>query len=433
MDKKTVFVNAMKYGKYKMLPWVISAFSLIKTDVNSIKEIPYNLYYDPTGYSYYDEDKQQLVKIRNGSPSEPLYNSKEEITISSNDISNLNEVVTTTYGRLLFNWLCLVGPFGNKIPYMNSYIDLNKVENIIKSRLADDPKDDSDRNETDIYVSEYLEYTKAVRHLVGFSQLFSQGVTRKSLLPPPGVNEFKNKLLEEHKDSLTDMATIAVIDKKLIEYDAEYLKNDPSEDFLISGKSRNVVRKKMFLMLGAEEGLDNNKVHADVVTNSLEQGWDIAKFPAINNTYRAGSFNRGAETELGGSAVKMLLRASSNINIIKGDCGSKVGTPMLIDDFNKERLVGFSVIDKGTLIKISSLSDAETMVGKQILLRNPMYCKCEYTDYCEVCVGDRLNVNPTGISSSIASYGDVMLGIFMKAMHGSTLELAKMDFNRAII
>lgn len=448
MDKKTFFINAMKLQKFKKLAWVISAFSLTKqgsnVNVNVNAEVPYgvivpydmvspyDIISDLTGYSYFDPDQNKVVKIEDGILGEPLFNAKDKIIIGPDDIPNLKETIETTYGRLLFNWLVLVTPFGTKIDYYNNLVNLGKVEDIILSKLVDDVEGENPKTSDLIYVSEYLEYTKCVFHLTGFSQVFSQGLTEKALSPPPGINEYKAKLLEENKDHLSDMATIADIDKKLIEFDAKFLEGDESEDFLISKKSKGTVRKKMFLMQGAEQGLDDNNVSAELVTNSLSQGWDINKFPAMNNTLRAGSFNRGAQTELGGTAVKMLLRASSNINLAMKDCGSTLGSPYLITDENKSKLVGFSIISKGKLIKIDMVEETEEYVGNLVLLRNPMYCKCTDTDYCETCVGDRLKVNPTGVSSAVAMYGDVMLGIFMKAMHGTSLELAKMNIDKSI-
>lgn len=429
MDKKTFFINALKAGKFKKLSWVISAFSLTKQNINNTNKVPYNIISDLTGYSYYDESSEQLIKLEDGVLGEPLFNAKDTLVIKPGDIPNVNKVTETTYGRLLFNWICLVTPFGTKIEYYNDLVDLDKIEKLILVKLVDDVEEP---NDTDIYISEYLRYTECISFLTGFSQLFSQGLTEKALSPPVGINEFKNKLLEENKDKLNDMATIASIDKKLIEFDSKFLEGDESADFLISKKSRGTVRKKMFLMQGAEQGLDDNTVNAELVTNSLAQGWEIDKFPAMNNTLRAGSFNRGAQTELGGTAVKMLLRASSNINLTVVDCGSELGSPYIITEENKDKLVGFSIILKGKLIKINTVEEINQYIGKLVLLRNPMYCKCSDTDYCETCVGDRLKINPTGISSAVAAYGDTMLGIFMKAMHGTSLELAKMDYNNSI-
>jgi hypothetical protein len=48
-----------------------------------------------------------------------------------------------------------------------------------------------------------------------------------------------------------------------------YLKGDEVKP-VISNKSKNIVRKKMFLMLGAEMGLEE-KVGVNLITNSLAE------------------------------------------------------------------------------------------------------------------------------------------------------------------
>lgn len=439
MGKRSFFIKALKAGKYKKLEWIISVLALIKQNPDAIQlnqEDPnnhYKLFSDLSGYSYYNPETKQIEKIFDGIVGQPLINPKDKLLISPDDIPNLKEDIETTYGRLLFNWICLVKPFGTKIPYMNEYVKLDKIEEIIVSKLTDNPENIEDRSQDKIYVDEYLEYTKSAFFLTGLSQVSTQGATEKLLLPPPGLKEFKNKLLEENKDKLDDMATVAKIDKQLVEFDSEYIKDDPGEDFLISGKSRSTVRKKVFLMLGAEPGLDDNTVNAKLITNSLNEGWDVSKLADMNNSLRAGSFNRGAQTELGGVAVKWLLRASSNINITEEDCGSKLGSPVLIDENNVNTLIGFSIIVSNKTYKINSIDEAKQYIGKLVMLRNPMYCTLDKTDYCKTCCGDKLSSNPTGASIAVAAYGSVFLSIFMSAAHSRQLELAHMDLKTSII
>ena len=75
----------------------------------------------------------------------------------------------------------------------------------------------------------------------------------------------------------------------------------------------------------------------------------------------------------------------------------------------------------------------EKYMGKKIKVRSPMYCKLPHTDYCAICVGPRLAESPTGASSAIAEYGSTMLLMFMKAVHGKALTLAKYDYKARIV
>ncbi len=431
MNKKEFFKLALSNGKYKKLPWIITAFSLTKQpDKKGFDD--YDIISDVSGYSFYNAITSSIEKIEDAKVGEPLFSFKETLIVTPSDIPNLSSTIESTYGKLLFNWIVLVNNFGKKISYQNDKINLGNIEKIILSKLEDTPKNLEDKKEDLIYVDEYLKYTDSVSFLTGLSQLCSQGLTEKLLIPPPGIKEFRDSLLEKYKDTLNEMSTVAKIEAELIEYDKKFLAGDEGENFLISKKSRNTVRKKLFLTMGAESGLDDNNVNAQLIPTSLTEGWNPAKLPEMVNNLRAGSFSRGAETELGGVAVKWLLRASSNINVTVNDCGSTLGSPIDITEENIYRLIGFTVIDKGVQKPVQTKEDAGSYLGKRILLRNPMYCKLDNTDYCKVCVGKRLVLNPTALSIAISDYGSRFMGMMMKAMHGTSLELSKMDINKAL-
>lgn len=435
MLKHDFFHAAMKAGVYKKLAWTISAFSLTKEDPEAYKQspYPYRIVADPLGYSFCSPDNpEELIRLDDAAAGKPLFRFLEEAKVTPDTIPNAKEEIITTYGNVLFNWIVMVYAFGGKLPFQKGKVSIGKIESMILQKFEDTPEKEEDRRDDTIYVDEYLKFSEGVYFLTGFSQLCTWSVTKKIMLPPPGIAEYKKKLLEENKGRLHEMSTVAKIDAKLIEYDSEYLKGDPGENFLIDGKSRKVVRKKLYLMNGSETGLSDNNVNATLIENSLHEGWDISKFPDMNNSLRAGSFNRGSETQLGGVSVKWLLRASSNLNVTVEDCGSRMGSVTLVEEDNLNRLVGFSMVTQEGSKRIKSKEEAGAYLGKKLLMRNPMYCKLDKTDYCKVCVGDRLTVNPDGLSLAVSDYGSAFLYIFMAKMHSTQLALAKMDYKKAI-
>lgn len=435
MNKRDLFIAAMKAGNYKKLAWAISAFSLTRDGAESIRQAhyPYKLLNDPLGKNYCDGDDPSVVlKVDDAVVGEPLYRFKDPLELEVGDIPNLRAPLKSTYGDYLFNW-CLVYAFGSKMAYRPGPIKIKDIENEILLNFEDTPEDPSQKKDGIYYVDEYLAFAKAMYYLTGFTQLCVWAGTRRTMLPPPGIAEFRKKLLKENEGHLNEMATIAKIDSALVQYDAEWLKGDPGGDnFIPDFKSRNIVRKKLFLMHGAEMSLDNNTVNAKIITNSLSEGWNIEKFADMNNSLRAGAFNRGAETELGGVSVKWLLRASSNLNITEDDCGSKLGGAIEVTKENKEKLLGFSVITPEGSTRIKTIEDAGSYLGKRIVMRNPMYCRLGRTDFCKVCIGERLSVNPTALSIAVSAYGSSFLDIFMKGSHGKAMTLAKMNLKTAI-
>ena len=434
MLKRDVFQKAMQAGLYKKLAWLIGAFSEVDEDPTEWEKDKYAWrIVQLTSGNYAVQEDGSLVLIEDAKRGQPVFEFNDEVQITAADVPNCKEPLNTTYGNWFINWLVLVMPFGTKIPYMDGSITPSRIETILLKNFYDNPASPLEEKPDRFYVREYLVYVESLYFLTGLTQLCVWAATRKTLLPPPGVAALKAKLLKENEGDLDKLATIAKIDAQLVKYDLDYLKGDPGMNFLRGGKAIEVVRKRKFLMVGAETGLDENTVHGDLIKNSLVEGWEVAKFPIMMDTLRAGSFNRGAQTQLGGVSVKWLLRASSNMNIVAEDCGSKTGSEFEVNEANRSRLVGFTLTDGKKDTKISTDEEAGKYLGQTVYIRSPMYCQLPHTDFCRVCVGDRLAVNPDGLSVAVSEYGSQILSIFLAAMHGKKLSTAHMEYKTAIV
>lgn len=430
MNKRDLFIKAMKAGLYRKLDWVTRAFSIT---VPGNGEYGYEIKSDVTGHYYLDPDNlKEYIKIDDGIPNVPLYNAKEMLNVTLEDVINLKDNIITTYGNLLANHVLLIYPFKGKIPYINKKISLGKIEEFILPIFKSNPPAGAQKDPAFIYVDEYLALGEAVTYSCGFAQLFTWGLTEKIVIPPEWVAAEKAKLIEKYKDRLNEAATVALIDAELVRLYKEHIKGDPGANFLISQKSTGTVAKKKYLMVGGELGLSEDTVNVALIQNSLAEGWDINAFPEMNNTLRAGSFNRGAQTVLGGVAVKGLLRASANLNVASDDCGSRIGIVADITADNQSRFVGRSVILKEGTEVMRKEEDVGKYLGKRIMVRSPMYCKLDKTDYCKVCLGERLANNPEGLSIAVSEYGSTFLAIFMSGAHSKALQLAKLDWRTQI-
>lgn len=434
MKKHDLFMEAMRAEEYRRRAWVISAFAVTSEAPDAWRQNSYafRIVQTPVGVFYVDPSKEnELTQIEDAVSGQALFSMKEKVLLKAGDVPNLKKDVETTYGQLLFNFTVLVYAFGKKIEYVESRVSGNYLEDLILPRFCDDPDNPPDRKDSEIYVSEYRRFTDAMFFIAAFTQLCVPGATPKSMVAAPGIVEYRKQLIEENKDRLRDPAVIAEIDAKLVAYDTAYLKGDLSEGFLITKKSRTIVRKKMFAMHGAEVGLREG-VEVALIENSLSEGWDISKFPEMNNSLRAGSFNRGYQTMKGGEAVKWLLRSSSNIAVTTDDCGSTLGLPRELTDENHKRFIGFHVISEGASKPIVSEEDARSYIGKHVIIRSPMMCILDKTDYCKVCVGPRLAANPSALAAAVSAYGSAFMSIYLAAAHGKALQLEHMDFSTAI-
>lgn len=445
MNKREFFLKAMAAKCYQNTAWNITAFSVVSEGPNDWMEKPsaYRVVQMPNGFFFVDpDDMGRLQRIDDAMPGQPLFRSHEPLFLDPQDLPNVYESGLTTYGNALANMLTLVYGFGGKIPFVSGRMNIGKIEGIIEKRLTEDPEGHNENEpehmgqtiptgQEPLYISEYLRFCNGTFSTVAYTQLFTPAVTEKTMTAPPGIVELRTKLVKQFQGRLHDRAVVAHIVTELQKLDAEYLKGDRGEGFLISDKSRKIVRSRLFLSYGAETGIEE-KVDVDYIQPALVEGWDLQAFPAMNNALRAGSFNRGKQTELGGESVKDILRATGNMKISAPDCGSTLGIPEIIVKGDEHNLIGFSVVEEdGQSTKITA-DNVSSYMGRVIRKRSPMTCKMDKTDFCAVCLGDRLANNPTGLSMATADYGSTFLAIYMSAAHSKGIQVAKLDWKRQL-
>lgn len=418
MKKRDYFLLALKHKSYLFKAWTINCFSVVRTPG---EEYPCHLLRGERHYSFIHPETSEEIIIVDSHSDVPLFNFKETVNVSKGDLPNIHGDIETTYGKLVVNAVALVYPFGDKIEYQNGEFKIKNIEKIIEKRLTSDPKYKGPKSikvEAPIYVTEYLNFIDAVLSLEGYTQLCVPSATAKTMTRDPRVPELRARLLEEHKDSLNDPATIAKIDAELVKMDREWMKGDLGEGFYIKDKSYEVVRKKVHLMHGYEQGFGESPA---TITNSLSEGWDLEKMPAMVNSLREGSYNRGAQTQLGGVAAKTINRIFQNTRIAEDDCGSTLGMDHFITDSNKGHYLGFYAIN-GKKLELLSDVNIDQYVGKEVTLRSPMYCKTSRANFCRTCMGEINSESETALASLASGVGSTLLNTFMKLMHGTALK-----------
>lgn len=447
MKRLEFFIQAMKAEMFRRTDWVITAFALIQEDANAWKKnpYPYRLVQTPSGVMYVNPyDVEELLPLEDSISGKPPFDKAERINLSPDDAPNITGKIETCYGNLLYNYTVLVYAFGSKMQFITGKVSPNQVEDLILPRLHDTPDDkplsssmsgvvelaQTERDPNKLYVDEYLRFVDATFYLANFAPLWVPAGTEKSLLPPPGIKEYRNELLQHNADRLDDPQVIALIAKQLIDFDKAFLAGDKALDSMLSKKAFEVVRARKFLMHGGEVGLSDS-IKIDLVANSLYEGLDPRNFAIVNNAARAGSFNRGAQTMLGGELVKWLLRASSNINVLDTDCGTKLGARIKLIPAKRKQYLNFTIQTSEGPIRLTD-DVIDSYMGKQVAVRSPQYCKAGHTDICKVCAGPRLEDNPTAASAGISNYGSVLMLIYMKAMHGKALTVAEYHFEDSL-
>lgn len=419
MLRSEYFLKAVNAGAYRYKAWVLHCFS--HTRLTDKDDFDYRLYKGDRQYWFEDPESGESVILEDTDVSKPPFHFRHEIKLKAEDVQNLSEDITSNYGRLLANVVALVYPLGDKIPYINKEFKMGAIEAEIAQRLTTDKAyqtKESVKPNNPIYVSEYLDFMDAVLSMEGYSQLCIPSATAKTMTRDPSIPQKKKELLEKYKDRLDDPAVIAEIDKELIAIDKDWIKGDLGEGFFHKEKAYNVVRKKAHLMHGYEAGFG---LKPDTIENSLSEGWEIDKLPAMVNSLREGSYGRGKMTAEGGYATKVANRMFQNTKLSKTDCGSVMGWEKEVS----EDYVGFYYLNtsnKTILITSENLSELE---GRTVRLRSPQFCKTPGNDFCKFCLGEPNIENENALSAHVAAMTSQLMSISMASAHGTALKTTK--------
>lgn len=423
MKLNDFFINAIRANAHYERAWVLRAFSVTREDPNAWEQDkkPWRIVAGPAGYLFIN-DQGALEPIEGATPNTPMFTADTDIAVPQGFFTHWPEGGLTKAGNLLFNAAAIWPAVGAKVGFINSEISANKLEMLFAS-MKDDPEPGQERDPGAIYVSDAILFADGIRYLEGFTQVFCWSVTVKSITEPDGIEEVKKQIFAKYADQMDDPATQAKINDELVAYDKDvWLKDDPSERFLISGKARNV-RRKLWLAQGSEAGLDRTVSKLPYVEKSLTQGWDLDKLPDLINTQRAGSIDRGSETELGGVVAKWLARTTSNVRVVQEFCGTQIGDLLTITDTNKHELIGRYIVGKEP-IPVTSAEDAGKYLGKTLQVHAPHFCKSTKTDYCKFCLGVNLSANENALSLAATTYGGGFLSMFLSSMHAKELKTA---------
>lgn len=424
MDKHTFYKAALKSGAYVKKDWIYRIFSVVRQD--NKPPYPYKVdYLDSIVGGWVPVGDELIFNPFPEHPSNtPLFQLLDRVDVTPDDIPNMETEANTTCGNLLVNWMVLVYSFGNKIPFMLGKISAKDIENIVEKRLiADDDNPVSSKVKDPIYVSEWVKCAGALGQVAGLSSLCVPSATAKAITPPPGIVEFRKELYERFQGKLNDPATIAEIDRLMVEFDKAWLGDDDIVNFYIKGKSYDVIRKKLFLSVGLEVGFSDDG-EFDIVPRSLYEGWDMDKLPTMVNTLREGSYSRGAMTAMGGWSVKFFYRIMQNAKIGEEDCQSKEGVKRRLTEQNIKHLSGYYYVKNGKTHPFTE-EFLKANVGNYVTMRSPMYCYTEGSGYCQRCLGDTNSETPTGLGALAAEVGSQFMLWRMGAMHGSSLKTAR--------
>lgn len=348
------------------------------------------------------------------------------------DIGDLNVSKKGLYtlSDIILNYLLVVFPFSkdgistNVIPFTNN-LSYNIVEDYIAYNLG-----------SSVTVEQYEDFVSATDLLTQMAELFVVSSTDKSIGPAPGIKELRKKLFKEYRakygDKIdTDIRYTVEIEKLLVEYDREYIKDDPTYGVIITEKVLSNARKNLYGTMGAEIGMDGKMT--PIVENSLSDGYPESnrELASLYNSSRKGSIMRGHMTQYTGADAIVTARVLNSITVIPDDCGTNNTLTITISKDNYEEYIFYYIVDNGKVVLLTK-DNIQFYIGKTVGLRTYSFCKEKDNKFCSTCSGKQGEDNKKIAIILSTENNSIFTNSSMKAMHDRTLQLVDYDLNIAI-
>ena len=336
----------------------------------------------------------------------------------------------TTFGIWIFNIYFLRDLGFSKVT--NGYLNKN---------LTEDDFEDLHQDlifallEDRIDVENYKKFINRCQFFMPFESILSPNHSEKLLSCTKIINKRKAELIKENKIALQrgDAAVAERIEKELLDFALEYLKDDPALDPYLSGAGGNIANdfKNTFIMKGSIRNPDPNaKQEFTIATSSYMDGISAEEYSALANSLPGGPYARAKKTELGGYWEKLVEAANNTVIIDKpgSDCGSDKYIEVVLTKKNLKMFIySYIIKSDGTLEELNT-SNKDKYMNKKIKVRSTLFCKNTKGKVCNCCAGNFfLRRGNPNIGLATAQIPTVLKLKSMKAFHDSTVRTSEID------
>jgi len=430
MNITQYLIESMQNGAHRTNHWMTDVFAVIFEP--SKEDYPYKLFIEDN--KFYTlvpyETSYQTVQIEtNGVTTEPLCDFDDQITIPGGSFEIVPKTLKTTIGLMVANIFLINDTMPTAIPYINNKFNARDVERLIGPVFVDTPKDGKSVPGK-VTVKDKLAFINASQHLEKYVGVLCYSTTPKTILPAPGVSEFKAKLKKKYPNATNDPLEGSKMDDELRAFDVQYLKDDPSLGKFMSGKVLNKARLKVHGAFGAETGFEGVDARID---ESLVEGLptDSESLAQQFNQIIIGSLSRGKDTQKSGAKSKLIVRLVASITMSDKDCKTPRYTSTYLYKNNKSKYIGMYLwTPKGPTLITQELADKLT--DKPIKLRLPSNCKSSNTQICRYCSGEMLYIKKRGIALGAMSVGDSLMNSWFALTHGVVIKSVRTNWKRSL-
>jgi len=337
----------------------------------------------------------------------------------------------TTVGLWIFNKYCIEKDLLDLFGYIN--YELNKKKfNALVARITDAVMED------DLELIVLDRFLQKSQKLMPMCTILTPNHTEKFLRCTKEINKKKKELAKKYAKEIEagDPVIAEKMEKELLDFAREYLKDDPSMDLYTSGARSSFENhfKNMYVMKGAVRNPDPNaEKQYNIVLSNYADGISKEDYAIIANSLAAGPYSRAKKTEVGGYWEKLFVSAYQHLRL--DPPGSDCGTDDTIEVYLTERNYRdwmYCYIRKrsGELVQLNSKNYQE-FLNKTVNFRFASLCESK-TGFCNKCVGDLFyKLNIINIGAAMAKIPSTLKNRSMKAFHDSTVKTTEIDVEKA--
>jgi DNA-directed RNA polymerase beta' subunit len=373
-------------------------------------------------------DTADISHTKNTVKRQSRYNTWDTMIVPANYFYDGHGEFTTTLGRFIFNRYIL---HGSGVISETKFIDiemgksgLSFTDQLIGQLYMNDK----------INRAQFDDYTNR-RDNLGYwlNGMLAHTISIRMAKPLPEIEKRKAELYKQYEKEIADKNIVIMnrIEKELVAYAREILKDDPGMDLYLSGDLDFANNYKNNSIL---KGPVLNKItnEFDFIETSFMNGINVKDIPAHANSIVSGAYPSAIATASAGYMGKQLLALLQMIEVDDPgtDCGTKRSIPITVSSRNKKELVDSYFIE-GDQLKMLTSENVNGYVGKVLNFRSPMVCTNK--KICSKCAGTlfyKLDTRYLGLLVSQLAYSDLNLNL--KAKHVQTVNVGNLNLDTII-
>ena len=331
---------------------------------------------------------------------------------------------TTTVGMFVFNRGFIETHLVPIVGYVSEPITKKTFKRINEKLTYAVLEDDAELD----WLKDFLLRTQKA---MAFVDVLSPSFTVAMMGISTTIAKKRDELIKKYATGIAenDPAEMQKLEKELIDYAKDLLKDDPSMDMFNSGAGASVPNnfKNLFAIRGAVKNSDPTKGDFSIILGNYVDGVRPEEYAKFADSMTGGPYARAVKTQTGGAMEKQFVRGFQHVMIdnTTEDCGTKRTVEVKLTKDNIGIWMYSYIVEGGKLVELTS-KNRDKYVGKTVRMRYSSLCENK-KGICKTCAGtlfNRLDVTNVGVACyAICSSLKVKN---MKSFHDSTVKVYKM-------